>query len=51
MYRISSQKCTKDIILVSTHAHIIRCKTTSLQSLPNKLRMHNVMQNTHKCAP
>ena len=51
MDRILRQKCTKDIILVSSHAHIIRCKTTGLQSLPNKSHMHNVMHNTHTCAP
>ena len=47
MYR---QKCTKNnIILVSTHAHIIRCKTTSLQSLLNKSCMHKVMCKTQVC--
>ena len=46
VYRISSQKCTKDIILVSTHAHNIRCKTTSLQSLLTLyILRHNVTRH------
>ena len=62
MYKISSQKCTKNnIILVSTHAHIISSIRTptslyflsflskSLQSLLNKLCMHKVMRKTHMC--
>ena len=46
MYRISSEKCTKDIILVSRHAHNIRCKTTTLQSLlTHYILRHNVTRH------
>ena len=39
-------KCTKDIILVSTHAHNIRCKTTSLLSLLTLyILCHNVTRH------